>query len=116
MSDATAKKAKKDAGAADAAPVVSGRMPQDVVLRPVVTEKTLRLAEKQNAYTFRVAENANKVQIRDAIQRLFDVSVTDVRTSRQLGKFRRMGRSFGRTSPWKRAVVKVKAGDSIEFY
>ena len=87
-----------------------------VLTRSLFTEKVTRMQTEDNTWAFQVQRDANKVQIRDAIQRLFDVSVTDVRTSRQLGKFRRMGRSFGRTSPWKRAVVKVKAGDSIEFY
>lgn len=92
------------------------RAAESIVLRPLVTEKTLRLAEKQNAYTFRVALDANKIQIRDAVQRLFKVGVVNVRTFRCLGKARRMGRSFGTTSDWKRAVVRVKPGDAIEFY
>ena len=95
---------------------MSGPQPHEIVLRPVVTEKTLRLAEKENAYTFRVALSANKVQVREAIEKLFKVGVVAVRTASQMGKFRRMGRSFGTTSPWKKAVVQVKAGDSIEFY
>lgn len=89
---------------------------QDIVLRPVVTEKTLRAAERQNAYTFRVREDANKVQIRDAVERLFKVTVTDVRTQRYSGKRRRVGRSLGFTKAWKKAVVSVKQGDSIDFY
>ena len=88
----------------------------EVVLRPLVTEKSLRLAERQNTYTFRVKENANKVQIRDAIERLFKVQVEDVRTQRVFGKMRRMGRSVGQTAPWKKAVVRVKAGQTIDFY
>ena len=92
------------------------KSPEEIVLRPVITEKTLRIAERENAYTFQVDRNANKVQVRDAIERLFSVSVTDVRTQNMMGKFRRMGRSFGATSNWKKAVVKVKEGDTIEFY
>ena len=75
-----------------------------------------RIAERENAYTFHVLRTANKVQVRDAIERLFDVKVVDIRTQNLLGKFRRVGRSFGSTSAWKKAVVKVKEGDSIEFY
>ena len=90
--------------------------PQEIVLRPVVTEKTLRIAEQENAYTFKVARKANKVQIREAIENLFDVSVEGVRTSNYIGKYRRVGRYFGATPNWKKAVVRVKEGDTIEFY
>ena len=71
---------------------MTAQMPQDIVLRPVVTEKTLKMAERENTYTFRVANTANKVQIRDAIERLFKVDVVDVRTQNYLGKARRVGR------------------------
>lgn len=91
-------------------------LPQEVVIRPLITEKTLRIAERTNAYTFQVRPTANKVQIRDAIERLFKVTVVGVRTQNVMGKFRRVGRYTGATSNWKKAVVKVKEGDSIEFY
>jgi len=90
--------------------------PHEVVLRPLITEKTLRMAERDNAYTFQVRSTANKVQVRDAIERLFDVRVTDVRTQNYRGKFRRVGRYTGATPNWKKAVITVKQGDSIEFY
>jgi large subunit ribosomal protein L23 len=90
--------------------------PQDVIVRPLITEKTLRLAERENAYTFQVRLNANKVQVRNAIEGLFNVTVEDVRTSNYQGKFRRMGRSFGATPNWKKAVIRLKDGDTIEFY
>lgn len=92
------------------------KSPEEIVLRPVITEKTLRIAERENAYTFQVDVTANKVQVRDAIERLFNVAVVDVRTQNIMGKFRRMGRSVGATSNWKKAIVKVKEGDTIEFY
>lgn len=88
---------------------------QDIVLRPVVTEKTLARSERANVYTFEVRDQANKIQIRDAIQRLFKVKVTGVRTQRCHGKMRRMGRSIGFTGDWKKALVSVKQGQSIEF-
>jgi large subunit ribosomal protein L23 len=88
----------------------------NVVVRPLITEKTLRLAERHNSYTFQVRREANKVQIRDAIERLFDVTVLAVRTQNHMGKFRRVGRSVGSTPPSKRAVIHVKEGDTIEFY
>lgn len=90
--------------------------PQDIVLRPLVTEKTLKRSERTHTYTFRVREDANKVQIRDAVQHLFKVTVTGVRTQRYLGKRRRMGRSVGFTRSWKKAIVRLKAGDTIDFY
>lgn len=90
--------------------------PRDVLLRPVVTEKTIRIAEQENAYTFRVARDANKVQIRQAIENLFNVKVERVRTANFIGKYRRVGRYFGATPNWKKAVVRVKEGDTIEFY
>jgi large subunit ribosomal protein L23 len=89
---------------------------QDVILRPLITEKTLRIAERENAYTFQVRLIANKVQIREAIERLFDVRVLDVRTQMFRGKTRRVLRTVGATPNWKKAVVKVKEGDTIEFY
>ena len=89
---------------------------QDIVLRPVVTEKTLKASERSNTYTFRVREAANKIQIRDAIEHLFKVTVTDVRTQRYHGKRRRMGRSVGHTGNWKKALVRVRAGETIDFY
>jgi large subunit ribosomal protein L23 len=90
--------------------------PQEIVIRPLITEKTLRIAERTNAYTFKVRPTANKVQVRDAIERIFNVRVTGVRTQNYRGKFRRVGRYTGATSNWKKAIVKVKEGDSIEFY
>ena len=90
--------------------------PQDVILNPVITEKTLRLAERTNSYTFRIRPSANKVQVRGAIEQLFDVAVLGVRTQNYMGKSRRVGRYVGSTQSWKKAVVKVKEGDTIEFY
>jgi len=90
--------------------------PQDVILNPVITEKTLRLAERNNSYTFKVRATANKVQVRDAIERLFNVKVEDVRTLNYIGKLRRVGRYVGATQNWKKAVIRVKEGDTIEFY
>lgn len=95
---------------------MSGLTPEEIVIRPVITEKTLRMAERENAYTFRVRPSANKIQVRDAIERLFGVGVTAVRTQNFMGKFRRVGRYTGATQNWKKAVVKVKDGDAIEFY
>ena len=89
---------------------------QEVVLRPVVTEKTIAQAERHNMYTFVVRESANKIQIRNAVEAIFKVGVTGVRTQRYMGKRRRVGRSLGSTPNWKKAIVSVKEGHTIDFY
>ena len=92
------------------------RDPRTVVLEPVVTEKSTQKRETDNEYAFAVARDANKIAIKDAIEELFDVKVLDVRTSRVHGKLKRMGRYEGRRPSWKKAVVKLAEGDTIEFF
>lgn len=87
-----------------------------MVLRPLLTEKGTRLKEEGNQYIFRVAKTANKVEIRQAIEQLFKVSVLDVRTARVRGKVKRLGRFQGRRPDWKKAIATLKEGDSIELY
>lgn len=89
---------------------------QNVVLSPVVTEKTIAQAERMNTYTFVVRESANKIQIRNAIEHIFKVGVAEVRTARYAGKGRRVGRHVGTTGSWKKAIVRVKEGQTIDFY
>ncbi len=90
---------------------------EQIIRRPILlTEKASRLREDTNQYMFEVATNANKIQIRSAIEQLFSVKVTSVNTLNQRGKFRRMGRSHGKLNNWKKAVVTLKAGDSITFF
>jgi large subunit ribosomal protein L23 len=90
--------------------------PHQVVLRPVVTEKSLRTSERRNAYTFVVHMKANKVQIRRAVESLFKVDVLDVRTDIRAGKPRRVGWHVTETPRVKRAVVTIKAGQTIDVY
>jgi large subunit ribosomal protein L23 len=91
--------------------------PEQVIRRPIIlTEKATMLREKHNQVIFEVARDANKVQIRDAVQKLFNVHVTDVNTMLMRGKERRMGRGHARTQNWKKAIVTLKAGDSIDFF
>ena len=92
------------------------REPHQVVLRPLLTEKGTRLKEEGNQYLFRVAKTANKVEIRQAIEQIFKVTVLEVRTARVRGKVKRMGRFQGRRPDWKKAVATLKEGDSIELY
>ena len=87
-----------------------------MVLRPLLTEKGTRLKEEGNQYLFRVAKTANKVEIRQAIEQIFKVTVLEVRTTRVRGKVKRMGRFQGRRPDWKKAVATLKEGDSIELY
>lgn len=87
-----------------------------VVLKPLLTEKGTRLKEEGNQYLFRVAKAANKVEIKQAIQQLFKVTVLDVRTARVRGKVKRLGRFQGRRPDWKKAIATLKEGDSIELY
>jgi len=88
--------------------------PSRVILSQVVTEKAERLKAEQSRYTFKVAPNANRVEVRHAVERLFKVHVREVRVMNYLGKMRRMGRFSGRRPDWKKAVVTLKQGERIE--
>lgn len=91
--------------------------PEQIIRRPIVlTEKANVLREKRNQVVFEVARAANKVQIKDAVQKLFNVKVTDVNTMVMRGKERRMGRGYARMQNWKKAIVTLKEGDSIDFF
>ncbi len=87
-----------------------------IVKKPRITEKATATQETQNAYTFEVARTANKIEIRNAVQTLFKVTVTDVNTLVVRGRMRRMGRGVAKTQNWKKAIVTLKAGDKIQFF
>jgi large subunit ribosomal protein L23 len=89
--------------------------PSQVIIRPVVSEKTYVLADA-GKYTFRVHEKAHKTQIRQAIEELFDVKVMAVRTASVKSKPKRRGQTSGRTRQWKKAVVQVREGDTIPIF
>jgi large subunit ribosomal protein L23 len=89
--------------------------PYAVLLRPLITEKGTMLAE-QGKYCFQVDQRANKMQIKDAVERAFNVRVTKVNVMVMPGKQRRVGRSVGMTSEWKKAVVTLAPGERIEFF
>ena len=91
------------------------REPQDIVQAPMITEKGTLLAERINQVVFKVRSDANKVEIKRAIEALFKVKVVDVRTIRYLGKIRRVGRNAGRLPQWKKAYVTLREGDKIDF-
>ena len=88
----------------------------DVIVRPVVTEKSTEQLDRHAAYTFVVHVDANKVEIAKAVETLFSVKVKDVRTMQYRGKERRVGRHVGRRAAWKKAVVTLREGDTIEIF
>jgi large subunit ribosomal protein L23 len=88
----------------------------EVIVRPIVTEKSADEIERNNAYSFVVARNANKVEIGKAIEALFGVKVREVRTMQYRGKERRVGRHVGRRAAWKKAIVALNPGDTIEIF
>jgi large subunit ribosomal protein L23 len=105
------------------------RSPQTIIKRPLLTEKSARLRETGGAATaaaegeayaqkvvFEVARDANKIDVRRAVEQLFKVSVTEVRTLVVRGKVKRMGRFTGQRPSWKKAFVTLKPGDNIEFF
>lgn len=88
----------------------------DIIREPVITEKSMQLVETNNSYTFVVDKKANKVEIKKAIEAIFNVTVVSVRTINVLPKKKRMGRYEGFTSGYKKAIVKLVDGDSIEAF
>lgn len=86
-----------------------------IILEPVVTEYSTELSNNQNKYTFKVAMDANKIQIKDAVEELFSVKVSKVNTAVHRGKPRRYRWVFGKLPNWKKAVVTLKEGDKIDF-
>ena len=86
-----------------------------ILKRPVFTEKSTRLQERDNCYVFEVAAGANKVEIRKAVEAIFDVHVLKVNTQNVPGKMRRFGSGYGRTPAWKKAMVTIKEGEAISL-
>lgn len=89
--------------------------PRDLLIRPIITEKTAQMME-ENKYTFQVPLDANKVEIRQAIEAIFNVKVEKVNTVRVLGKTKRMGRFVGKRSDYKKAIVKLVAGQKLPIF
>lgn len=88
----------------------------DIILRPLITERSARAESEQNTYVFQVGENANKHEIKAAIESFFSVKVEDVRTVRVRGKYKRFGRFYGKRSNWKKAYVKLASGHTLNFF
>jgi len=87
-----------------------------VVRRPIITEKGTLQKEESNKVTFEVHPDANKLEIREAVERIFKVHVISVRTLNQRGKLKRVGRHLGRRPNWKKAIVTIRPEDQIEFF
>ena len=90
--------------------------PRSILKRPLLTEKSTQLQDNLNQVAFEVDRNANKLQIRQEVEKRFEVKVTKVRTMHFRGKLKRMGRFEGRRSSWKKAIVTLAEGQKIEFF
>lgn len=88
---------------------------REILIRPLMTEKHMRQKEEQNTVAFQVRPDANKVEIRSAVETVFNVKVTEVRTINYEGKLKRMGRHQGRRPSWKKAIVTLAEGSKIEL-
>ena len=88
---------------------------RDIIIRPLITEKSTTLMA-EGKYVFEVAKAANKIEIAKAISQIFNVKVAPVNTVNVEGKVKRMGRSIGKRSDYKKAIVKLAAGETIEFF
>lgn len=86
---------------------------REIIISPLISEKSSHNSVNHNSYTFRVSVNANKIEIKQAIEKVFNVSVLKVNTINQKGKVKRLGRYTGKRKDWKKAIVKLKAGDKI---
>lgn len=87
-----------------------------IIHRSLFTEKSTRLQEASNQFVFAVDPRANKRQIAEAVEQLFEVKVLQVRTQNRMGKIHAMGRFSGRRADWKKAIVTLAEGDTIEVY
>ncbi|MBQ3033759.1 MAG: 50S ribosomal protein L23 [Deferribacterales bacterium] len=87
----------------------------DVLQKPLLTEKAMVQKESLNAVVFKVHPDATKTQIKEAVEKFFNVKVAGVRTLNFHGKMKRFGRNFGRRQDWKKAVVTLKEGEKLEF-
>ncbi|MFH1117563.1 MAG: 50S ribosomal protein L23 [Pseudomonadota bacterium] len=87
-----------------------------IIRRPVITEKGSDLKDENNQLVFEVDVKANKPEIKKAVEKIFKVTVTAVRTQNRVGKRKRLGRFAGRRKDWKKAIVTLKEGDRVDFF
>ena len=88
----------------------------DIVIKPLITEQSTHFANNKNAYAFEVNSKANKIQIKGAVERLYGVKVTDVRTANRKGKPKKRGRFMGKQSDWKKAAVVLDEQHHIDLF
>ncbi len=91
-------------------------IPHDIVIRPLITEKTSIQKEVNNQITFEVDRKANRVEIKKAIENIFNVNVVGVRTMQVKGKTKQRGRIVGKRRDWKKAIVTLMPGERIDFF
>ena len=91
-----------------------------IIIKPIVTEKMTKLGDKLNRYGFRVQKTANKIEVKQAVESMYDVTVTDVNTfimpAKKKSRFTKSGVISGKTSAYKKAIVTLKDGEKIDFY
>lgn len=92
------------------------KSPQELIQAPLISEKATLLTGSANQVLFKVRPNANKIEVKRAVETLFKVKVVQVRMARYLGKMRRIGKNIGCRSDWKKAYVTLKEGDKIDFF
>ncbi|MGD2215608.1 MAG: 50S ribosomal protein L23 [Gemmatimonadales bacterium] len=92
------------------------RDPRQILVRPIITEKTTASQMENNQYAFEVLSDANKLEIKYAVEHLFDVHVKQVRTAHLRGKWRRRGTHVGKRPNWKKALVTLAEGETIEVF
>ena len=90
--------------------------PRSIIIRPLVTEKGSQIREAQNKYLFSVAPDANKIEIKRAVQEIFNVKVKSVQTAKVRGKVKRLGVFEGRRPDWKKAIVTLEPGQTIDLF
>ena len=88
----------------------------EILLRPIVTEKSMLAREKNNQFAFKVDPEASKLEIANAVEKAFSVKVVEVQTVNVLGKKKRRGRLMGKRADWKKAIVRLAQGDSIKYF
>jgi large subunit ribosomal protein L23 len=89
---------------------------QDIIVRPLITEQAVHLANTKGAYPFEVNKRANKTQIRNAVEKLYGVKVRKVRTANRKGKYQRRGKTGGYTPSWKKAVIYLEPDYHIDLF
>ncbi|MDD2605509.1 MAG: 50S ribosomal protein L23 [Desulfobacterales bacterium] len=88
----------------------------DIIVRPVITEKTTVQKDERNQISFEVARRANRVEVKRAVEKIFNVRVAAVNTQHVRGKIKRRGRIVGKRKDWKKAIVTLMPGERIEFF